>query len=181
MKNKYAYVIFEEAGAKYIYRNNVNCQKGNIVKVPTNNGLFFHEVFVVETVELEDFDLPIYKRDILRIEEIISEKDETFKFDSLGYIKSKIDHILIKEWEFSYQTDWIKVYKSSFGGEISYENDGVLSYSFGDMLAKDYFISYTITTPKNLDIKIYFVETLVSKLFRNQISLEEFNTMIARV
>ena len=73
---------------------------------------------------------------------------------------------------------WVRIYSSTFGGQISYENDGVLTYSLGDYKNNDLYEDYTMTSPKNLKIKIKFIKTILFELYHDIINKEQFQELI---
>ena len=72
----------------------------------------------------------------------------------------------------------MEVYKSSFGGQINYERDGVLTCSIVDCIDGDFFERYTITSDKNFEEKLKYIQTLVSSLYYKIITEQEFEEML---
>lgn len=180
-KQKYIYVKFEESDMEYIYQTDLNCKIGNIVEAPTLNYVIMKKAIVTKIKHLSDNELPIDKSRILRISKIFSKKDEEGVFDNISYIKKYIEAKYSKIWHHDSENDWVKCWKSNFGGHISYEYDGIFEVCFGELYDDNFFISYTITDKENFNIKLKFAETILSKLYYKIITKEEFSELFSKI
>lgn len=61
---------------------------------------------------------------------------------------------------------------------ISYEKDGVLTCSLGNCMNDDFFEEYTITSHKNLNIKLKFLKTALAELYYKIIDEKEFKELL---
>lgn len=182
-KEKYAFVVFNKGGYKYIYKLDCGCRKKDVVIAPTNNYESSSEALVVKIKSIKDTKLPYEKSKILTINQVIGHgyKFFTRNTDHIRFMKKYIDNSLLQEWGKKYKTNWVKIFYSTFGGEVSYEKDGVLSLSFGDMTTDDYFFEYAITSPKHLRLKINFAKTILSKFYYKQINKKEFSVLLGKI
>lgn len=108
------------------------------------------------------------------IKEIIESKFEVLKF-----MQQNTDNDLLKEWKFALKDDWVTVYRSEFGGQVSYENDGVLTLSFNKFMDEDYFEDARNTSCEDLMIKLRYVLTVLSKFYYNKIDEQEYIELVS--
>lgn len=170
----YLYVQYKDSLSQWIYKCDGTFYVGDIVEAPTFKGAIINVGIVKSVVRLSDEELPIEKDKILTITKKLDKKQYEKDFYPLEFMKNYIKINYLKEWKFAGENDWAKFYESSFGGEISYEQDGVLICSLGYFRDKDYFQEYTITTTRHFDLKIKYIQTALSKLYYKQITEQEF-------
>ena len=180
-KEKYIKVIFQENGFPFIYKCDINVNIGAIVSAPTLNYTIYNEALVVKKVKLTDDELPIEKNKILTITKIISTQDNEFKFNKLKFLKNKIIEPYTELWKEDYKNSWIKTFISNFNGVISYEKDGVLTCEYKNAYLDNAFIEYTITSHKNFKTKLKYVETIFTQLDYNEISKDEFISLLNKI
>ena len=99
-------------------------------------------------------------------------------FNPLSFMKNYINKEHLKEWTLPSKNNWVEFYNSTFGGQISYEKDGVLICSLGNCINDDFFEEHTITSRKNLQIKLKFLKTALSELYYNIISEDQFKELL---
>lgn len=170
----YLYVQFKDSLSQWIYKCDGTFYVGDIVEAPTFKGALINVAIVKRIVRLADNELPIEKEKILTITRKLNKKEYEKDFHPIEFMKKYIRKDYLKEWKFAGENDWAKFYESSFGGEISYEQDGVLICSLGDCMDKDYFQEYTIMSTKHFDLKIKYLQTALSLLFYKKITEREF-------
>lgn len=180
-KERYAFVNFLNSDYKYIYKCDKNIRVGDVVEAPTNNYAFKNPAIVREVKKLAEWQLPIAKTRILKINRIISWQDIDGIFDNSKYIKKHIDWRFLKEWKENGQNDWMTSWKSDFGYTLSYEQDGVFEVFYFNEKTEDVFEYYTITSKKDFDMKVSYAQTIISQYYHQIISEEAFKTMFERV
>ena len=156
---------FKDSLSQWIYKCDGTFYVDDIVEAPTFKGAIINIAIVKSVVRLRDDELPIEKNRILTITTKLDNKKYEKDFHPLEFMKKHIRRDYLKEWKFAGENDWAKFYESSFGGEISYGQDGVLICSLGDCRDKDYFQEYTITGTKNFDLKIKYLQTALTELY----------------
>ena len=170
----YLYVKFKDGLSQWIYKCDGTFYVDDIVEAPTFKGAIINIAIVKSVVRLRDDELPIEKDRILTITKKLDKNKYEKDFHPLEFMKKRIRIDYLKEWKFAGENEWAKFYESSFGGEISYEQDGVLICSLGDCRNKDYFQEYTITGTKNFDLKIKYLQTALTELYYKNITEQEF-------
>ena len=120
----------------------------------------------------------IEKEKILTITKKLDKKLYEKDFYPLEFMQKYIRRDYLKKWKFAGENDWAKFYESSFNGEISYEQDGILICSLSDYRDKDYFQEYTITNTRNFDLKIKYLQTVVTELYYKKITEQEFSELL---
>ncbi len=173
-KETYLYVQFKDSSAEWIYKSKGTFHVGDIVEAPVFKGAIVNIAIIKKIVKLQDNELPIEKERILTIAKKLNKKTYEKDFHPLKFMKKHIKNNYLKEWEFASEDDWIKVYRSSFDGQISYEKDGVLICSLGDILNQNYFQEYTITDTQNFDLKIQYLQSSLTELYYKNITEQEF-------
>lgn len=174
----YMFVQFKDSSLQWIYKCKGTFCVDDIIEAPILNGVMTNVAVVKSIVGLTDDELPIEKERILTITKKLDKKQYEKDFHPLEFMEKYIRKDYLKEWYFSYKNDWVEVYESSFGGQISYEQDGVLICSLGDIMNEDYFQEYTITGSKNFDVKIKYLQTALSLLNYNKITREDFKELL---
>ena len=174
----YLYVQYKDSLSQWIYKCDGTFYVGDIVEAPTFKGAIINVGIVKRVVRLKDDELPIEKDRILTITKKLDKKLYEKDFNPLEFMKKRIRRDYLKEWEFAGENDWAKFYDSSFGGEISYEQDGVLICSLGDCRNRDYFQEDTITTIKHFDLKIKYLQTTLTELYYKKITEQEFTDLL---
>lgn len=177
----YLYVQYKDSLSQWIYKCDGTFYVGDIVEAPTFKGAIINVGIVKSVVRLKDEELPIEKEKILTITKKLDKKQYEKDFHPLEFMKKRIRRDYLKEWKFHSKNSWVEVYKSSFGGQISYEQDGVLTCSIGDCMDEDFFERYTITSDKNFEEKLKYIQTLVSSLYYKIITEKEFEEMLNAV
>ncbi len=183
-KQKYVYVKFEKSDQLYLYKTDLDCKKGYIVEAPVCNYLLKERAIVDKVVFFPKNKIPIAKNRILEITKILSDKPDPKqdkKYAHLKYIKNYAKFDYLQEWKYEGSDGYTKCWKSDFGYSLSYQKDGTLEVFFFDPKTEYDFCEYTITSPKNLNYKIAYAETLVSQFYHKEISHEQFNTLFARI
>jgi len=180
MKESYVFVVFNKGGYQFLYKNKANCKVGDVVEAPTCNYAISQKALVTKSVKLADSQLPISKDKILDITKILQD-DSFLTFDSIKFLKNKIDKNLIKEWKLINKTSWYKFYTTKNGCKICLEKDGVLTCSIGDVLDDNYIEEYAIINTKKSKFKLKYVKTLVSQLYYNVIDKETFDELLQKV
>ena len=170
----YLYVQYKDSLSQWIYKCDGTFYVGDIVEAPTFKGALVNVAIVKRVVKLSDDELPIEKDKILTITKKLDKKQYEKDFHPLEFMKKYIRKDYLKEWKFASENDWVKFYEASFGGEISYEQDGVLICSLGDYMDKDYFQEYTITNTRNFDLKIKYLQTALTELYYKKTTEQEF-------
>ena len=181
MKEKYAYVNFLNSKYPYIYKCGIDLKVGNIVEAPTYNYAIKEDAVVVKVKNLAVKDLPIEKSKILTITKILPRKEYLLKHDNIFFMREYIKNKKTQKWKFDYESDWVKVWKSSYGGEISHEKDCVFTASLGDIMADDYFQEYTITSHKDFKVKLKYAKILLDELYYKKIDEKEFRKLFSRL
>lgn len=174
--DRYVKVSFDGGSYCYTYKcTNLDVEVGDVVDAPSNNYALYQPALVKKIEYLTDYQLPIRKDRILTLDKIISKQDADCLFDKVGFIKSKIDKELVKEWRFVEDNGYYKGYESTFGGTITYQpDDAFMEFWIGDMLEPDLFIDNVNTNMDHFDDKIQFVETLLSQLYYGKINDDQF-------
>lgn len=170
----YLYVQYKDSLSQWIYKCDGTFYVGDIVEAPTFKGAIINVGIVKRIVRLKDEELTIEKEKILTITKKLDKKQYEKDFHPLEFMKKYIRRDYLKEWRFAGENDWAKFYESSFDGEISYEQDGVLICSLGDCRDKNYFQEYTITNTKYFDLKIKYLQTTLTELYYKKITEQEF-------
>ena len=174
----YLYVQFKDSLSQWIYKCDGTFYVGDIVEAPTFKGAIINIAIVKRVVRLRDDGLPIEKDRILTITKKLDKKKYEKDFHPLEFMKKHIRRDYLKEWKFHSKNSWVEVYTSSFGGYIGYEQDGVLTCSIGNCMDEDFFERYTITSDKNFEEKLKYIQTLVSSLYYKIITEQEFEEML---
>ena len=170
----YLYVQYKDSLSQWIYKCDGTFYVGDIVEAPTFKGTIINVGIVKSVVRLKDDELPIAKEKILTITKKLDKKLYEKDFHPLEFMKKRIRKDYLKEWRFAGENEWAKFYESSFDGEISYEQDGVLICSIGDCMDKNYFQEDTITNTKHFDLKIKYLQTILTELYYKKITEQEF-------
>ena len=172
----YLYVQYKDSLSQWIYQCDGTFYVGDVVEAPTFKGAIINVGIVKSIVRLTDDELPIEKDKILTITKKLDKKQYEKDFHPLEFMKKRVRKDYLKEWKFDSKNSWVEVYKSSFGGQISYEQDGVLICSLGDYMDKDYFQEYTITNTRNFDLKIKYLQTVLTELYYKKNQKTDFNS-----
>ena len=170
----YLYVQFKDSLSQWIYKCDGTFYVDDIVEAPTFKGAIINIAIVKSVVRLRDDELPIEKNRILTITTKLDKNKYEKDFHPLEFMKKHIRRDYLKEWKFAGENDWVRFYESLFGGEISYEQDGVLICSLGDCRSKDYFQEDTITNTKHFDLKIKYLQTILTELYYKKTTEQEF-------
>lgn len=173
----YLYVQFKDNCTQYIYKANGTFDIDDIVEAPTCLGAIKNVAIVKRIRKLADDKLPIAKETILTITKKLDKKEYEKDFHPLQFMKNHMRRDYLKEWKFATENSWVKVYRSNFKGQISYEQDGVLTCSIGNCMDDDFFEQYTITSPQNFDIKFNYVATILSSLYYKTITEQQFEEL----
>ena len=180
-KEKYVYVNFQNSKRKFIYKTDLDLKIGNIVEAPILNYAMFNNAIVVKIVKLKDSQLPIEKQRILQITKLVAEMDKNGDFDKLKFIKQHIKREFLKEWKLFSKDNYVKIWKSTFDYNISYEKDATLEVYYIAPNFEDSFEEYTITSKKHLKQKIAYVQTITSEFYNKIIDLKTFKELLDKL
>ena len=182
-KERYAFVKYKDnySSILWIYKCDDSFSVGDIVEAPVFDYTYNNIAIIKKIKYLSDQQLPIDKDKILTISNKLNKLEYDKYFHPLEFMKNYIKYEYLKEWSFSEKNNWVKFYNSTYGGQISYEKDGVLTCSLGNCMDDNFFEEYTITSRKNLKIKIKFLETALSELYYNQINETQFKELLSIV
>ncbi len=175
-KEKYAFVQYKDSFSSklWIYKCDDSFSIGDIVEAPICNYAYNNIAIIKKIKFLTDKHLPIKKNKILTISIKLDKQKYEKYFHPLKYMKNYINEEFLKDWKFESKNNWVRFCESTFGGQISYEKDGVLNCSLYNYCDENYFEEYTITSHKNLNIKLKFLQTALSELYYKIIDEEEF-------
>jgi hypothetical protein len=179
-KEKYAYVQYKEdySSKLWIYKCDETFSANDIVEAPICNYSYNNIAIIKKIKFLTNKQLPVEKDKILTISTKLDKQKYEKYFHPLKCMKNYINEELLKEWHFADKNNWVKFYQSTFGGQISYEKDGVLTCSLGNCMNDDFFEEYTITGHKNLNIKLKFLKTALAELYYKIIDEKEFKELL---
>ena len=178
-KERYAYVEYKDCSSKlWIYKCDESFSVDDIVEAPVFDYSYTNIAIIKKIKYLYDRHLPIEKDKILTISNKLNKQEYNKYFYPLNFMKNYINKEHLKEWKFSNKNNWVEFYNSTYGGQISYEKDGVLICSLGNCINDDFFEEYTITSRKNLQIKLKFLKTALSELYYNIISEDQFKELL---
>ena len=182
-KERYAFVKYKDnySSILWIYKCDDSFSVGDIVKAPICNYAYSNIAIIKKIKYLSDQQLPIDKNQILTISNKLNKLEYDKYFHPLNFMKNYINCEYLKEWSFSEKNNWVAFFYSTHGGQISYEKDGVLTCSLGNCMDDDFFEEYTITSRKNLKIKIKFLETSLSELYYKIINEAQFKELLSIV
>ena len=158
----------------YVYKSEGLFNVGDVVEAPTNN-YETNDVGIVKKVKfLSRNKLPVEYERVLKITKKLNTSEYVKDFFPIRYMKERINESLIKEWQFAYKNNWVKVYTSEFEGCVSYEKDGVFTGSLYKCTDENFFEEYTLTNRKNFKIKLKYFQTILSELYYRKITQSEF-------
>ena len=178
-KERYAFVKYKDSSSKlWIYKSDDRFSVNDIVEAPTFDYSYNNIAIIKKIKYLSDKQLPIEKDRILTISNKLNKRDYDKYFHPLKFMKAYINEVCLKKWSFSEKNSWVKFYNSTFSGQISYEKDGVLICSLGNCMNDNFFEEYTITSRKNLQIKLKFLQTALYNLYYKLIDEEEFKELL---
>ena len=179
-KERYAFVQYKDnySSILWIYKCDENFSVNDIVEAPVCDYAYNNIAIIKKIKYLSDQQLPIDKNQILTISNKLNKLEYDKYFHPLNFMKNYIKCEHLKEWSFSEKNNWVEFYNSTFGGQISYENDRVLTCSLGNCMDDDFFEEYTITSRKNLKLKIKFLETALSELYYKIINEAQFKELL---
>ena len=178
-KERYAYVEYKDCSSKlWIYKCDEGFSVNDIVEAPTFDYAYNNIAIIKKIKYLTDKHLPIDKDRILSISNKLNKHEFDKYFNPLSFMKNYINKEHLKEWTLPSKNNWVEFYNSTFGGQISYEEDGVLICPLGNCINHDFFEEYTITSRKNLQIKLKFLKTALSELYYNIISEDQFKELL---
>ena len=177
-KERYAFVKYKDSSSKlWIYKCDDRFSVNDIVEAPTFDYSYNNIAIIKKIKYLSDKQLPNEKDRILTISNKLNKRDYDKYFHPFKFMKTYINEVCLKKWSFSEKNSWVEFYNSTFGGQISYEKDGVLICSLGNCMNDDFFEDYTITSRKNLQIKLKFLQTALYNLYYKLIDEEEFKEL----
>ena len=178
-KERYAFVKYIDGISRlWIYKCDDSFAVDDVVEAPVFDYAYNNIAIIKKIKNLSDKQLPIEKNKILTISNKLDKQKYEKVFHPLTYMKNYIKKECLKGWSLSTKNIWFRIYSSTFGGQISYENDGVLTYSLGSYKNNDLYEDYTMTSPKNLKTKINFVKTILFELYHDIINKEQFQELI---